>query len=624
MKNYFIFLIASTAFLPLHAQTPINHQYHNLFDDPVNEKSTFVQRSAFSDELLSMYSFNSVFDGQEVDVGLGLESEVFVCDSIGGYIIFRSHDEQTLETTQSFSIRTSSDISHIPVRHCDESILADVTLLPETYFVLEDNTVIQNSHENQFINYLIQMTPEGNYIRHREVWHHEDSLRRTLRYPHNTHMGLLTGPFNGAVEVYDFAFKDSITVFHNQFSSEHYQPNFSIYTEVFDTNTDSLYSGLIEGNGRMRWHGSIAINEMVMRLISVNGSIDLDPGETENWYTTPDNEHHLILAGYNAVGELVWTNLLAAVQAEDPNSGYYEAQLLNVGDQVLIDHLYRDLSQSADFSGNIEIYANESIVEDDTLQFSGVFNKSARYATVLDLEISDVTAVYSIRLNGEDGGSLSTHAPTILPFDDTHFMIHEDFLLYQNPDWSIERIYPDQYLYQSADAAGTQHQVNYHIIPVNSLTGHQSYVLNLDADPSDTWVIMMNPAKGNNGDIYFSGVISGYVNFDFPQQESVLVMADFTQWDGIFMKCSKLTTSISETNASFSVYPNPANDRLYVQGAIGEQFSYSVLSVDGKLIESGFNVSSGSIPVDHLLPGAYLIRLEESSGSIQAVRFLKN
>lgn len=627
MKRYFTILFSCAVCLQLQAQTPINHDYHNLLDENVGHKSTYVQRSAFNDELLSLYAFNNGIAGQEVDLSLGSNSEIFVCDSVGGYIIFRTHDSATLETNQTASIRisfaSSSGASNIPVRHCGDLLLADVSLWPDRYVVTDDNVLIQNTHEEKYLNCLLKLSTAGDYIDHREIRHNQGSLHRTLRYPQVSHRGLLTGPFNGDVEVYDFAFKDTISVIRNQVSEDYYQPEFSLFTEVFDVSEDTLHTGLIEGNGAMKWHGSIAKNDVVLRLISLSGSIDLDPQETENWYDTPENEQHLVLAAYTTQGELEWVNLIAKVGSAQTINGVIEAQIINVGNKVLIDHWFSQLSSVPDFTGTISVFAGANVADEDTMQLSGFFNNSARYASVLNPELNEVTAVYAARVNGEEGGQSGTYWPIIIPYDNEHFVFNENFNLQFNPDWVVERIYPDQYQYQSAVPTGAQHEVNYHIIPVNSLTGHQSYVLHFNGNPSDTWQISMTPTKGNIGDVLFSGIISGYVTFEFPEQEPVLVMADFGLWDGIFMKCSKLTTSISETNTSFTVYPNPSHDRLFVQSAIAEQLSFGIFSIDGKLISNGVIISGGSIPVADLSPGTYLLRLEQNAEPGQSVRFVK-
>lgn len=627
MKDYLTLLVFCMHFICVEAQTPINHEYHNLLDENVGHKSTYVQRSAFNDELLSLYAFNIGIAGQEVDLSLGSTSEIFTCDSVGGYIIFRTHDSATLETNQTASIRisfaSSSGASNIPVRHCGDLLLADVSLWPDRYVVTDDNVLIQNTHEEKFLNCLLKLSTAGNYISHREIRHNEGSLHRTLRYPQVHYRGLLTGPFNGNTEVYDFAFKDTISIIRNQVPSDYYQPEFSLFTEVFDVSGDTLFTGLIEGNGAMKWHGSMAIDDMVLRLISFNGTIDLDPLDSENWYVTPDNEQHLVLSAYSTEGELLWYNLITKVASDQTINGVIDAQIINVGNKVIIDHWFGQLSANPDFTGTISVFAGADIADEDTLQLSGFYNQSARYATVLNPLLNEVTAVYSARINGQEAGQSGTYWPIIIPYDNEHFVFNENFNLQFDPDWLIERIYPDQFQYQSAVPTGAQHEVNYHIIPVNSLTGHQSYVLHFNGNPSDTWQISMTPTKGNNGDVLFSGIISGYVTFEFPQQEPVLVLADFGLWDGIFMKCSKLTTGVTEADATFSVYPNPTRDQLFVQSTKTEQLVFHVFSIEGRVVKSG-NISSGtSIPVNDLSSGTYLIRLEQHAATSQPIRFVK-
>jgi hypothetical protein len=65
------------------------------------------------------------------------------------------------------------------------------------------------------------------------------------------------------------------------------------------------------------------------------------------------------------------------------------------------------------------------------------------------------------------------------------------------------------------------------------------------------------------------------------------------------------TTSIGATQASLSLYPNPATDYIQLSGA--ENTSYAIYSIVGKLLTQGITQGE-AIPVSGLAPGVYLFK----------------
>lgn len=70
-------------------------------------------------------------------------------------------------------------------------------------------------------------------------------------------------------------------------------------------------------------------------------------------------------------------------------------------------------------------------------------------------------------------------------------------------------------------------------------------------------------------------------------------------------------------NESFSVYPNPTNDKIFLDG---DSSFYKIYSSDGKLIQSGEVGSEHAIDVSNLQNGIYFLTLDDSK---QAIRFVK-
>ncbi len=88
----------------------------------------------------------------------------------------------------------------------------------------------------------------------------------------------------------------------------------------------------------------------------------------------------------------------------------------------------------------------------------------------------------------------------------------------------------------------------------------------------------------------------------------------------IFYNYPVLSVPDSEKN-SFSVYPNPANDRLFIKSSKTE-FSVSVTDINGRIINSFKNLTSNEIDVSALKTGMYFITITSSEGKITK-KFIK-
>ena len=72
----------------------------------------------------------------------------------------------------------------------------------------------------------------------------------------------------------------------------------------------------------------------------------------------------------------------------------------------------------------------------------------------------------------------------------------------------------------------------------------------------------------------------------------------------------------NNTLTTLKLYPNPAQDVLYIDGLDGKEFEYEVLSIEGKLLQKG--KSQGEIAVKELKKGNYVLRIGQ-----QQVAFVK-
>jgi hypothetical protein len=82
----------------------------------------------------------------------------------------------------------------------------------------------------------------------------------------------------------------------------------------------------------------------------------------------------------------------------------------------------------------------------------------------------------------------------------------------------------------------------------------------------------------------------------------------------------------TEENAltNVAVFPNPTNNILTVEGVALNDYTLTVVDVQGRIIASNaYSVSNNSIDVSQLASGVYLLNIENGSNSAKTIRFVK-
>ena len=82
---------------------------------------------------------------------------------------------------------------------------------------------------------------------------------------------------------------------------------------------------------------------------------------------------------------------------------------------------------------------------------------------------------------------------------------------------------------------------------------------------------------------------------------------------------------IKKSNSEFSIYPNPANDRLYFQNnslASNTKVLFTIMDVVGRTIVEGKSTTTEFIDISNLSEGVYFVRLQ-NEGSVSIQKFIK-
>jgi hypothetical protein len=84
------------------------------------------------------------------------------------------------------------------------------------------------------------------------------------------------------------------------------------------------------------------------------------------------------------------------------------------------------------------------------------------------------------------------------------------------------------------------------------------------------------------------------------------------------VKVAELTTNIENPtrNPALYIYPNPANDRVYIQTQYGWEIAeIQLLDIAGKLIET-FGAGTNKIDLQGMAPGIYMIKIQTNQGQM--------
>ena len=92
-------------------------------------------------------------------------------------------------------------------------------------------------------------------------------------------------------------------------------------------------------------------------------------------------------------------------------------------------------------------------------------------------------------------------------------------------------------------------------------------------------------------------------------------------WDDMYFGIFTDVNSINLTNNAISVYPNPAEDMLYI-ASNNTTTDVAIIDVVGNLVKEYKNAGQ-SINVSDLTTGVYIVRVSNFNGEIVSTRFIK-
>lgn len=129
-------------------------------------------------------------------------------------------------------------------------------------------------------------------------------------------------------------------------------------------------------------------------------------------------------------------------------------------------------------------------------------------------------------------------------------------------------------------------------------------------------------ALGKNGQILSVVPSQGLVVVRMGDAPGASIPVPYLLTDGIWERLNAVlcsTTSVEGSiPSSVGIHPQPATDLLYLEAGANVR-SAIIFDLQGR--PHATDLSNGTIPVDHLAPGTYVLRTENANGTQRAVRF---
>lgn len=183
--------------------------------------------------------------------------------------------------------------------------------------------------------------------------------------------------------------------------------------------------------------------------------------------------------------------------------------------------------------------------------------------------------------------------------------------------------------------AGTAYEFEFKLLPIAYTFGHghkmkvlisssnwPRYQCTANVPIEDGEFFRRTPGDGQaytfNSTVYNPRIAQNSIHFS-PSQPSQITFPEFDGVTGVGID------DASVSNSETYIYPNPAQDNLTVLAHFNESFTWSVLDLSGKTIQTGIsNQTSMKLNISSFESGIYIIQVKTDSGINEIRKFIKH
>ncbi|CAI8366317.1 MAG: hypothetical protein CNE98_05655 [Bacteroidetes bacterium MED-G17] len=148
------------------------------------------------------------------------------------------------------------------------------------------------------------------------------------------------------------------------------------------------------------------------------------------------------------------------------------------------------------------------------------------------------------------------------------------------------------------------------VCDINLCYGVETNEANFDFNPNDSFTFRF---------YFYPSEIKG----EGEAEVVVYARENTSNRDTIKISGSCWGASLQDVSQSFSVYPNPSKNNIYLKGANTDNITYSIYDLLGNIVREGKIQSNQHIDIRNLHVGMYLIKFDVASKTITKV-FRKN
>lgn len=82
------------------------------------------------------------------------------------------------------------------------------------------------------------------------------------------------------------------------------------------------------------------------------------------------------------------------------------------------------------------------------------------------------------------------------------------------------------------------------------------------------------------------------------------------------------TKNVAENQ--FSIFPNPASDKIFIKGLQKDNYSIAIYSIEGKLVSSSALQNNEYVSISDLAKGNYMLKITSSNNKSSVLKFFKD
>lgn len=622
--------------LSLTAQNDLTYQHHKVFTSEAVSITDQLKlsKNPFDQHYLSYLNI-STSEIETLDLALGESNEWHTLtpfDSIDltRFHMFRIHDSETLDATFEYWVALSDWTgSLLTFQYHPSYFTMETEILPNKEITTIDGLNVANQFTDMNIRCKLSYDWDGVLLDSRMIYHEDNNLF----WPNFTaYSTKLFGEFNESLKIMDLSFRDSIVVIENSDTLHYYSP--SETTVMLDTRyaDGSSVSGALVHEGHLKLLDAIASGEQVYRLFEITGSAFLNPGSATAEYIAPIDELHLVIAAYNAQGQVDWIKPVSTLVENMQNPGMYYGKLIVADDQLILNYRFLATLNNGQACGTLNILAGEEFIETYDLIPNGFFRSSANYISVIEIESGDDIKIFSL-LNSsvpDEKVQFGNYSYDLDYFTESHIVLRRRSVVQFENYRSFKSLFPTNSVIEPVSNTNLRYN-EFVILPSNGDEELDHFFINYEQNDPSSIFHAVNVVPYIDNSLIFTGRYTGPVNLLFPNANPNVVGIEaplpppYFHAFALFTERESLSSSHLDISQSWTLYPNPAISSCFLSAPqVVANTNFELYDHSGRLLKSGnLDESLNEINLTHLPSGLYVVRINEASGKSSSQKLVK-